>query len=82
MSGHARYISEANHAFSLKGSADDLLEAAKLAVKVKDKIILKEILVEMLGRKQNRETKKKKPNNKLNSYIPAVEEYLKSLDDE
>jgi len=82
LSGHARYISEANHAFSLKGSADDLLEAAKLAVKVKDKIILKEILVEMLGRKQNRETKKKKPNNKLNSYIPAVEEYLKSLDDE
>lgn len=82
MSGHARYISEANHAFSLKGSADDLLEAAKLAVKVKDKIILKEIHVEMLGRKQNRETKKKKPNNKLNSYIPAVEEYLKSLDDE
>jgi len=82
LSGHARYISEANHAFSLKGSADDLLEAAKLAVKVKDKIILKEIHVEMLGRKQNRETKKKKPNNKLNSYIPAVEEYLKSLDDE
>lgn len=82
MSGHARYISEANHAFSLKGSADDLLEAAKLAVKVKDKIILKEILVEMLGRKQNRETKKKKPNHKLNSYIPAVEEYFKNLDDE
>ena len=82
MSGQARYISEANHTFSLKGSADDLLEAAKLAVKVKDKIILKEILVEMLGRKQNRETKKKKPNYKLNSYIPAVEEYLKSLDDE
>ena len=38
MSGHARYISEANHAFSLKGSADDLLEAAKLAVKVKDTV--------------------------------------------
>ena len=79
MTNNGRYISEANHAFSIKGDSDELLEAAKEAVKVKDKIILKEILGEMLDRQRNRGVKKKPVNKKLNSYILAVEEYMEMI---
>jgi len=80
MANTGRYISEANHAFSIKGDSDELLEAAKESVKAKDKIILKEILAEMKDRQRNREIKKKPSNKKLNSYIFAVESYVEMLD--
>ncbi|MDA0968342.1 MAG: hypothetical protein O2935_03260 [Proteobacteria bacterium] len=76
----AKYIKKADYAFNIKGSADELLNAAKEAFKVEDKIILKEILVEMKGREQNRMLKKKRPNPKLTSYIPAVEKYFEDLE--
>ena len=33
----ARYIKDANHAFTLKGTASELLEAARLSYRVKNK---------------------------------------------
>ena len=50
----ARYIKDANHAFTLKGTASELLEAARLSYRVKDKQILNEILITMKGRSQRR----------------------------
>ena len=75
----ARHIVSANHSFSLKGSSDELLEAAKVAYKVKDKPILKEIVNTLKSRKTNRETKNKPPNQRLNRYLKIIEGYYNKL---
>ena len=76
----ARYIKDASHAFTLKGTADELLEAARLCYRVKDKQILNEIFVTMKGRSQRRAQGGKSKNQKLENYILAVEKYLKEID--
>lgn len=76
----ARYIKDANHAFTLKGTADELLEAARLSYRAKDKQILNEIFVTMKGRSQRRSQGGKPKNPKLENYILAVEKYLKEID--
>jgi len=76
----ARYIRDANHAFTLKGTASELLEAARLSYRVKDKQILKEIFVTMKGRSQRRSQSGKSTNQKLENCILAVEKYLKEID--
>tara|TARA_E500000178_G_scaffold349733_1_gene407248 strand:+ start:1979 stop:2227 length:249 start_codon:yes stop_codon:yes gene_type:complete len=76
----ARYIKDANHAFTLKGTADELLEAARLSYRAKDKQILNEIFVTMKGRSQRRAQGGKSKNMKLENYILAVEKYLKEID--
>ena len=76
----ARYIKDASHAFSLKGNADELLEAARLSYKVKDKQMLNEILITMKGRSQRRAQGGKSVNQKLENYITGVEKYLKEID--
>ena len=42
----ARYIKDASHAFTLKGTADELLEAARLCYRVKDKQLLNYVLIQ------------------------------------
>ncbi len=75
----ARYIKDANHAFTLKGTASELLEAARLSYRVKDKQILNEILITMKGRSQRRSQAGKSKNHKLENCILAVEKYLKEI---
>ncbi len=77
----ARHIVDANHSFSIKGSSDELLQAAKVAFKVRDKNILKEIRIEMDDRKKSRKEKGKPENNLLNRYLSAVIELEKKINE-
>ena len=72
----------ANLVVNLKGSANDLLYAAKEATKVNNIKVLKDIHDEMIYRQENRIIKGKAPNRRLNQYVEAVTEYLKSLKNE
>ena len=65
---------------NLKGSANDLLFAAKEAAKVNNLKVLNDIYEEMLYRKENRIMKGKPVNKRLNQYIEAVLEYKKNLE--
>ena len=76
---NARNIADANHSFSIKGSSDELFQAAKVAFKVRDKNILKEIRIEMDDRKKNRKKKGKPDNNLLNRYLIAVIDLEKKI---
>ena len=73
-------ITGANLVINLKGSANDLLYAAKEATKVNNLKVLNDIYEEMLYRKENRIMKGKPINKRLNQYIEAVLEYKKSLE--
>ena len=73
-------ISGANLIVNLKGSANDLLYAAKEATKVNNLKVLKDIHEEMIYRKENRVLKGKPPNKRLNQYIEAVSGYIKTLE--
>ena len=64
----------------MKGSANDLLYAAKEATKVNNLKILKDIHEEMIYRKENRILKGKPQNKRLNQYTEAVAGYIKSLE--
>ena len=77
----ARHIVDANHSFSIKGSSDELLQAAKVAFKVKDKSTLKEIRIEMDDRKKSRKEKGKPENKLLNRYLSAVIELEKKINE-
>ena len=73
-------ITGANLVINLKGSANDLLYAAKEATKVNNLKVLNDIYEEMLYRKENRIMKGKPINKRLNQYIEAVLDYKKSLE--
>ena len=73
-------ITGANLVINLKGSANDLLYAAKEATKVNNLKVLNDIYEEMLYRKENRIIKGKPINKRLNQYIEAVLDYKKSLE--
>ena len=73
-------IKGANLIVNLKGSANDLLFAAKEAAKVNNLKVLNDIYEEMLYRKENRIMKGKPVNKRLNQYIEAVLEYKKNLE--
>ena len=66
----------------LKGSANDLLYAAKEATKVRNLKVVQDIYEEMIYRKENRIIKGKPVNKRLNQYVEAVSGYIKSLNDE
>ena len=74
-------VEGANISFDIKGSVNDLLYAAKEAVKVNNLQILKDIYEEMIYRQENRIVKGKSKNRRLDEYAEAVLGYIKSLDD-
>ena len=74
-------VKGANIIFNMKGTALELLNAAKEACKVKNKKVVNDILEEMNYRKENRIIKGKSQNLKLNEYLLAVERYKRSLDE-
>jgi len=75
-------VKGANISFDLKDSANNLLYAAKEAVKVNNLQILKDIYEEMIYRQENRIVRGKSKNRRLDEYANAVLGYIKSLDDE
>ncbi len=75
-------IKGANMTIDLKGSANDLLYAAKEATKVRNLKVVQDIYQEMIYRKENRIIKGKPVNKRLNQYVEAVSGYIKSLNDE
>ncbi len=73
-------IEGANMTIDLKGSANDLLYAAKEATKVKNKQVVEDIYNEMVYRQERRIMRGKSINKRLNQYVEAVLEYKKSLE--
>ena len=78
--GQIAEIEGANMTIDLKGSANDLLYAAKEATKVKNKQVVEDIYNEMVYRQERRIMRGKSINKRLNQYVEAVLEYKKSLE--